>query len=254
MRLIILASSIYSERACAVVASLCESGYVPSACLSVSIVDPKNILRKIGQYGLRSFGTYAIKRLNPFKKSNDLEKTEYSFSNLTQACQHYDISLFQSRNIQDTQALNFLKRHKPDLLVYTGGGILRKTLINIPTIGVLNAHGGILPKYRGMNVMEWALLYNDIDNIGITVHLIDPGIDTGSILFHKRLKIPNEAKSIQSLRNYFTNASVDALVDGVKLLDAESPSFQPQIREAGKQYFVMHQSLLEVAERRLNSI
>src|SRR5436309_2693224 len=47
-------------------------------------------------------------------------------------------------------------------------------------LGILNAHIGVLPAYRGMNVAEWAALEGG--SVGCSVHFIDTGIDTGPIL------------------------------------------------------------------------
>jgi methionyl-tRNA formyltransferase len=47
--------------------------------------------------------------------------------------------------------------------------------------GCLNVHAGMLPEYRGRNVVNWALI-NGATEIGITVHFIDDGIDTGDIV------------------------------------------------------------------------
>jgi methionyl-tRNA formyltransferase len=44
-------------------------------------------------------------------------------------------------------------------------------------------HAGITPQYRGVHGAYWALVQNDRDHCGVTVHLVDKGIDTGGILF-----------------------------------------------------------------------
>ena len=47
------------------------------------------------------------------------------------------------------------------------------------------SHGG-LPLYRGMDVVEWPILMNDFDNIGVTTHFMENGVDTGDILKVKK--------------------------------------------------------------------
>ncbi len=64
----------------------------------------------------------------------------------------------------------------------------------MPKIGVLNAHGGILPEYRGMNVMEWSLLQGD--QIGVTVHFIDSKIDTGQICFVNKVPVSGPSLTV----------------------------------------------------------
>ena len=49
-------------------------------------------------------------------------------------------------------------------VIFTGGGILGQPLLETARVGILNCHAGILPKYRGMDVIEWpVLLGNQID-------------------------------------------------------------------------------------------
>jgi methionyl-tRNA formyltransferase len=52
----------------------------------------------------------------------------------------------------------------------------------------LNVHAGKLPQYRGRNIINWALI-NGEREIGVTVHLVDAGIDTGDIILQRTLPI-----------------------------------------------------------------
>jgi hypothetical protein len=53
---------------------------------------------------------------------------------------------------------------------------------------IINFHSGINPGYRGQMGGYWALAENDRDNFGGCVHLVDAGIDTGGMLYVKRLR------------------------------------------------------------------
>jgi methionyl-tRNA formyltransferase len=150
-------------------------------------------------------------------------------------------------SINGPAALEALRAAAPDLILYTGGGIVRDELLAIPTIGVLNAHMGLLPGYRGMNALEWSLLHGD--PLGITIHFIDSGIDTGEILLRRELEA-DPSDTIESLRAAATLESADALAEAVRLLAEGREERTAQSRE-GKQYFVMHARLKGVAEARL---
>ncbi|HEX6640070.1 MAG TPA: methionyl-tRNA formyltransferase [Thermoanaerobaculia bacterium] len=52
----------------------------------------------------------------------------------------------------------------------------------------LNVHAGKLPEYRGRNIINWAIINGETE-IGVTVHLVDHGIDTGDILLQRILPI-----------------------------------------------------------------
>jgi folate-dependent phosphoribosylglycinamide formyltransferase PurN len=267
MRIIVLAASNYSDRALATIVSLCEAGYAPVACLSISTTSFLNLARKVAQYGAGNFFKYAAKRVGLLSGSTQSGADMQSFdnrhlairlrtaglnlSNVQAACRHYKLKLHYTNDVNGDKALLLLREFSPDLIVYTGGGILRRPLIETPTIGVINAHSGLLPEYRGMNVTEWALINGDA--IGITVHFIDPGIDTGRILFRKPMHITPEDLSINALRERVSDATVDALVEAVEML--AKGAVTPINQEPGnnRQYFVMHEKLLEVAERRLSA-
>src|SRR5262249_22864046 len=51
----------------------------------------------------------------------------------------------------------------------------------------INYHAGITPKYRGVHGGYWAQAEGDPGNFGVTVHLVDRGIDTGEVLYQERL-------------------------------------------------------------------
>lgn len=66
--------------------------------------------------------------------------------------------------------------------VFCGGGLLTVDNIKKFEKGVINTHMGILPKFRGMDVVEAAILNNDLNQVGLTCHLMNEGLDTGPIL------------------------------------------------------------------------
>jgi len=61
-------------------------------------------------------------------------------------------------------------------------------VLEVPRLGAFNLHPGPLPRYAGLNAPSWAL-YNDESNYAVTVHRIEPGIDTGPVVFEAPFKI-----------------------------------------------------------------
>ena len=57
--------------------------------------------------------------------------------------------------------------------------------MNAPSIGVLNAHPGLMPKFQGCNNLEWAIYLDK--KVGVTVHLMTEKIDNGPIIIQKSL-------------------------------------------------------------------
>jgi methionyl-tRNA formyltransferase len=87
---------------------------------------------------------------------------------------------------------NELQEKKPDLiLVWSYPMILPKEVIDIPLRGCVNVHMGLLPQYRGVNGVRWALL-NGEQETGVTMHYMDEGIDTGDMISRVSFPIAQE--------------------------------------------------------------
>ena len=181
-----------------------------------------------------------------FRKKNNINLITVDELKKTGTAIHYlnDINSIKSENI--------LIEINPDLVVFTGGGLIRNNILINSGRGVLNCHMGILPMYRGMDVVEWPLLFNDFDNVGLTIHLMSKGVDEGAIL--KILKIPlRKNDSIKKLRTRFEPLmAINMAKVVVNYLDDEITPI-PQNLNDGKQFFIMHNSLIKIAESNLKN-
>lgn len=102
---------------------------------------------------------------------------------------HYKIPVIKIKNINDDNVLKYLKKINPDLTIcFFIHQILKKNLISIPKYGTLNAHGSLLPKYKGAAQYFW-YLYNGDKTGGITIHYMEEGLDTGDIILQKSFLI-----------------------------------------------------------------
>ena len=67
----------------------------------------------------------------------------------------------------------------PDVILVCGAPVLAPEVFNIARLASINIHYGIAPDYRGEHTLFWPLRAGDYQHLGITIHLIDNGIDTG---------------------------------------------------------------------------
>jgi len=81
-----------------------------------------------------------------------------------------------------------LERHRPDVVFVIGTRIIRAETLRTIQAPLMNLHGGITPKYRGQAGAYWALAKGDPDHAGVTVHLVDAGVDTGEVLYQARIR------------------------------------------------------------------
>ena len=76
----------------------------------------------------------------------------------------------------------WVKERQPDLiLVSSYSMILRPDVLGVPPLGGINVHGALLPKYRGSNPLQWAII-NGENVTGVTLHEMSAGIDEGAII------------------------------------------------------------------------
>ncbi len=105
------------------------------------------------------------------------------------AALQYGLPLFQPPGLRRPEAAEELAALKPDVIVVCAFGvILRQPVLDIPPKGVLNVHPSLLPRQRGASPIAAAILAGD-EQTGVTIMLMDPGMDTGPILSQRTVPI-----------------------------------------------------------------
>ncbi|MEO8822852.1 MAG: formyl transferase [Ginsengibacter sp.] len=93
------------------------------------------------------------------------------------------------KSINDSETILILQKLRPDLAIVNGTRIISEDVLNSIPVKFLNIHAGITPKYRNVHGAYWAIVNNDLGNCGVTVHLVDKGIDTGKIIYQRKIEI-----------------------------------------------------------------
>ena len=117
------------------------------------------------------------RRIAEIAASNNLDLRR---GNLDQAT-HVD-------SVNSSEALEWLKREQPAVVVVNGTRIIAHRILEATGATFINTHCGITPEYRGAHGGYWALYRGDRENCGVTVHLVDPGVDTGDIVAQARIE------------------------------------------------------------------
>ena len=81
-----------------------------------------------------------------------------------------------------TETVAWQAAFEPAVIVLTGAPIIRTPMLRTASLGVLNLHGSLLPHYRGTRVEVWQVRNGDLDKAGLTIHYVEPGVDTGDIV------------------------------------------------------------------------
>jgi len=115
---------------------------------------------------------------------------------------------------------DFLRDAQADIAVsinYTG--VLPQSVIDLFPLGVLNAHGGDLPRYRGNACQAWAII-NGEDRIGLCIHrMIGGELDSGDIIARDYLNIDHTTK-VTHVWEWMSVRTPELMLDAVQILDA----------------------------------
>jgi phosphoribosylglycinamide formyltransferase 1 len=87
------------------------------------------------------------------------------------------------------EVIRLLTKLAPDAVVVNGTRILSRKLLEAVEAPFINTHMGITPAYRGVHGGYWALAMGDRKRCGVTVHLVDEGVDTGGVLYQSTIDV-----------------------------------------------------------------
>jgi folate-dependent phosphoribosylglycinamide formyltransferase PurN len=94
-----------------------------------------------------------------------------------------DATVHRVSSVNSDECRRLLAALAPDVVAVYGTRILKPETLRAVEAPFINYHAGINPKYRGQHPGYWALAQGDEDNAGITIHMVDEGVDTGSVLY-----------------------------------------------------------------------
>ncbi len=132
-------------------------------------------------------------------------------------------------SINALEAIVALQALRPDVVVVQGTRIIAKRVLQSVPAPFINMHAGITPRYRGVHGGYWALATNDAAHCGVTVHLVDAGIDTGGILAQALIR-PTPADSYVTYPLLQLAAGLPLLVQAVR--EAVAGTLQPKTESA----------------------
>ena len=174
-----------------------------------------NRMRKLGFFRIASQVVFALV-LRPLLRIRDARRIEYlkrlhgleATAPMGDAIRHV-----QSVNGPEFHAL--IETLQPDIVIVNGTRILSRATLAKLKATVFNTHHGITPGYRGAHGAYWALAQGDASHCGVTVHLVDEGIDTGDIIAQAMIA-PAENDSFVTYPFLQTAKALDLLVDAIK--------------------------------------
>jgi methionyl-tRNA formyltransferase len=149
------------------------------------------------------------------------------YSPVKQAALELGIPVWQPGSLKRPATIEALAAYHADLFIVAAfGQILPQAVLDLPRYGTLNIHASLLPRYRGVSPISEAILQGEHET-GVTIMLLDAGIDTGPMLLKRRVPIaPDDTTG--SLTEKLAQAGAEALLEALPLWISGKLVPQPQ--------------------------
>jgi methionyl-tRNA formyltransferase len=135
-------------------------------------------------------------------------------SPVKQVAESYGLLVSQPQTLKTEEGRADLASWKPDVLVVVAYGlILPQAVLEIPRLGCINIHASLLPRWRGAAPIHRSILAGDLET-GVTIMLMDAGLDTGPMLLQRRVSIAN-ADTTAVLHDRLAVLGAEALLEAL---------------------------------------
>jgi methionyl-tRNA formyltransferase len=152
---------------------------------------------------------------------------EIVYSPVKQLALSHEIPVWQPGSLKRQENIATLAAYQCDLYIVAAfGQILPQAVLDLPRYGTLNIHASLLPKYRGVSPISEAILQGDTVT-GVSIMLIDAGVDTGPILLQHAISIADD-DTTGSLASKLAILGASALVEALPLWVQGKITPQPQ--------------------------
>ncbi len=139
----------------------------------------------------------------------------------------YRIPVMQPLTLRSEEAIDTFARLQPDLLVVAAYGlILPAEILSIPTLGAINVHASLLPRWRGAAPIQRAILAGDKET-GITIMRVVEALDAGPMLLKKTISI-DPGETAGELHDRLAVLGGEALRTVLSQLEADRTEAVPQ--------------------------
>jgi methionyl-tRNA formyltransferase len=128
-----------------------------------------------------------------------------------------NLKILQPEKLKSPDFIEELKSLKTDVQVVVAFRMLPEIVWNMPPMGTINLHASLLPQYRGAAPINWAII-NGEKETGVTTFKLQHEIDTGNILFQKKIPIA-EDDTAGTLHDKMMDAGASLLLQTIQELE-----------------------------------
>jgi methionyl-tRNA formyltransferase len=149
----------------------------------------------------------------------------------------YGVPVSEAVDVNSEAFRSHLRELGVDFIVsISGTQFYKKALREQTRLGIVNCHGALLPKYRGLMPSFWTLANGETVG-GVSVHFVDAKIDNGPIVVQKRYRIhPHD--TLEDVMARSKDLAAEAIIECVRLVEAGNAPMLPN-EEAEATHFSM---------------
>lgn len=152
--------------------------------------------------------------------------------------------------VNSSRAKTLIQETAPDFGIVFGTRKIDREVIGLFPDGLINVHRGISQEYRGLDSDLWAIYHSDYSNLGVTLHRVEPSLDTGEIVRQERMPIYTGMK-VHHIRYHTTCIAANLAVSAVRDYLEERMEGRPQEKK-GRYYSFMPLELKNLVAVKFN--
>ncbi|HOB70012.1 MAG TPA: methionyl-tRNA formyltransferase [Syntrophorhabdaceae bacterium] len=177
-------------------------------------------------FGSSSFSVLPLKSISQSVSAVVTKKAKpkgrgYVFEDneVKKAAYELNLPIIEIESFRDEASI-LIREYKPDLFVVASFGIIiPRWVLDIPSMGAINIHPSLLPKYRGPSPIQWALLNRD-EKTGITLINMNEKMDAGNIVYQEDIDIDGDDDFI-ILSERLSRRSAEIMLDMLSKIEVE---------------------------------
>jgi len=181
------------------------------------------------------------------KKFTEICSTGYRYNPMLQEhlWPHFDVAVgkpgtkylnIRCGEINSPELREFLNSINPDIIAVLGSSVIRPELISLPSVAMINIHSGLSPYYRGTWSYGWPIINREPEYIGVTVHHVNEGIDTGDIIYQTKPLLKRD-DDLNSIFLKVIAEGIELMVKAIEVIsDRGSVTSHKQSRDTGRLY------------------
>jgi methionyl-tRNA formyltransferase len=131
----------------------------------------------------------------------------------------YGVPVTEATDVNSGAFLEHLRRLEVEfILSISGTQFYGRALRDQTPRGIVNCHGALLPRYRGLMPSFWTLANGETEG-GVTVHFVDGKLDNGPILLQKRYRI-HRRDTLEDIMARSKDLAAEAIIEAVRLVES----------------------------------